>query len=385
MTDTSFSRLTSSPHQLNDYSPLILWVDDDETSLDFGMHFIQRLHYRVQGATDGEQAIQMVEKEKPDLILLDIQMPKMNGYDVCRILKSNPETNMIPILMITGLADKKANIRGIQAGADDYITKPYDIVLLESRINNSLKRKIYYDQILYYQQKLEHYNKDLEEEICHRIREIIDTQEVTIFALAKLAESRNRETGAHLERIRSSCRELAILLKKNNPKYRTIIDDAFINHIFLSSPLHDIGKVGVSDSVLLKPAPLTKEEFEEAKQHTIIGGQTLESAENKLQTHNNFLKMGREIAYYHHEKWDGTGYPYGLTSEEIPLAARILACSDVYDALTHKRVYKSAYTHEEACDIIHDSCGTHFDPDISFLFLENHRLFKEISSRTPDG
>lgn len=372
------------PLEKNNNTPLILWVDDDTVSLGFGMDFIKSLHHEVLGASNGIEALKIVEEHKPDLILLDVDMPEMNGYEVCRHLKSQNATKMIPILMITGLTDVKANVKGIEAGADDYITKPYDLILLKSRIDNSLKRKLYYDQTLYYQKRLEHYNNHLKDEIALQVQDIIDTQEVTIFALAKLAESRNKETGAHLERIRLICREIAILLKKHISQYQKIIDDEFIKHIYLCSPLHDIGKVGVRDSVLLKPGPLNDQEFEEIKKHPTIGGETILSAEKRLRTHNNFLQMGREIAFYHHEKWNGTGYPFGLSMEEIPLSARILACADVYDALKHKRVYKVAYSHEESCEIIREASGDQFDPEICRLFLDNNSIFKKICRQISD-
>lgn len=342
-------------------TPKILWADDDKVNLRFGMDFLKSLGFEGIAANDGQEAYDKVCKELPDLVLLDVNMPKMDGYEVCEKIKNAESTRSIPVIMITALIDTRANIRGIEAGADDYITKPFDLLLLEARIRNSLKNKYYDDRLFYYQKKLTFYNQQLEDEVKVRTQQIVETQQVTIFALGKLAESRDPETGAHLERIRTYCHILASELKRSSP-YKKEIDDAFIENIFRYSPLHDIGKVGIRDSILLKPGKLTKEEFDDMKNHTVIGGRTIESAEKRLDVTSNFLKMGKEIAYCHHEKWDGSGYSFGLRKEDIPLSARILAVADVYDALTHKRCYKPAFSHDKAMAIITDGQGTHFDP-----------------------
>ena len=364
--------------------PKILWADDDVVNLKFGIEFLKKHNFEVVAAKNGKEAYEKILKEYPDVIILDVDMPKMNGYEVCKKIKSHKDFKHIPVIMITGLKDMGANIKGLEAGADDYITKPFNVLLLEIRIKNSLKNKYYYDQLFYYQQKLSYfneklknYNKELEKKVKIRTAQIQETQEVTIFALAKLAESRDPETGAHLERIRLYSRYLAIELQKNS-KYKDLISDEFVENMYRYSPLHDIGKVGIRDSILLKPGKLTPEEFEEMKKHTIIGGRTIELAEKKLKVTSNFLKMGKEIAYCHHEKWNGKGYPFGLKGTQIPLSARILAVADVYDALTHKRVYKPAFPHRKAVNIITEEAGKHFDPYVVETFVNIEKVFEEI-------
>jgi len=368
---------------LNQKTPKILWADDDSVNLRFGIDFIRSLGFEGISARDGQEAYEQVLKEFPDLVLLDVNMPRMNGYEVCEKIKQDETLRSIPVIMITALTDTRANIRGIEAGADDYITKPFDLLLLEARIRNSLKNKYYHDRLFYYQQKLTFYNEQLEHEVKNRTQQIEETQEATIFALAKLAESRDPETGAHLERIRMFCRALANQLRNDSP-YKDQINEEFVDNIFRYSPLHDIGKVGIRDHILLKPGKLTTEEFEIMKQHTVIGGKTIELAEKRLAVSTNFLTMGKEIAYCHHEKWNGAGYPFGLKGQEIPLSARILTIADVYDALSHKRVYKEAFSHDTAREIILEAKGSHFDPWLVESFMDIQDIFNEILYSIPE-
>lgn len=221
------------------------------------------------------------------------------------------------------------------------------------------------------------YNIELEEMVNKKVEEISESQIATIFALVKLSESRDDDTGTHIERTSELCRLMGQLLSVL-PEYKEIINDKYIDNIYKASPLHDIGKVGIPDSILLKPGKLTKEEFDIMKSHTIIGYKTLSEVQRKYKN-NGFIKMGMEIAKYHHEKWDGTGYPIGLSGNKIPVSARIMALVDVYDALRSKRVYKEAFTHERSCEIIKEGRGKHFDPLIVDVFLENNEKFKDIS------
>lgn len=226
------------------------------------------------------------------------------------------------------------------------------------------------------EEKLQKYNNHLEEIVNEKVQEISESQMATIFALVKLSESRDDDTGAHIERTSTLCRLIAERLRAL-PHSADIIDDTFINNIYKASPLHDIGKVGIPDAILLKPGKLTPPEFEIMKTHTILGFDTLSQVQKRY-TQNSFLKMGMEIAKSHHEKWNGTGYPEGLSGEEIPLSARIMALADVYDALRSKRVYKEAFSHEESCAIIEEGSGKHFDPLLIKIFHENHKAFQEI-------
>jgi len=226
------------------------------------------------------------------------------------------------------------------------------------------------------EEKLQKYNNHLEELVNEKVHEISESQMATIFALVKLSESRDDDTGAHIERTSSLCRLIAEKLRAL-PHHPDIIDDNYINNIHMASPLHDIGKVGIPDAILLKPGKLTPPEFEIMKTHTILGFETLSQVQKRY-TQNSFLKMGMDIAKYHHEKWDGTGYPQGLSGEGIPLSARIMALADVYDALRSKRVYKEAFSHEESSAIIEEGSGKHFDPLIIKIFLQNCQAFQEI-------
>jgi putative two-component system response regulator len=345
----------------------ILVVDDLVENTELLANFLKPKGYDVETALDGPEALNRVDLQAPDVILLDLVMPEMSGFEVCQILKQDPRTRHIPIIVVSGLGERDANVRAIEAGADDFLVKPFDAVLLQARIRSSLRTKLLHDQIFEYQDQLESNNMTLEDCVRQRTAQVEQTQQVTVFTLAKLAESRDSETGQHLERMRCYAREVAdeiITL----PKYADAFDTTFAEQIYQSSPLHDIGKVGVPDRILLKPGKLSFEEFEIMKSHATIGGDTLKLADEQAGK-DSFLSMGRDIAYSHHEKWDGSGYPNGLKGEEIPLASRIVAIGDVYDALTSRRPYKEPFSHEKSMEIIYEGRGTHFDPDIVDAFI----------------
>jgi putative two-component system response regulator len=338
--------------------------------------FLTEMGYSVIETENGHQALEGVMREKPDIVILDIMMPEMDGIEVCRIIKSNPVTKIIPVIIITGLGDDDHHLKALDAGADDFLTKPFRIPFLRARLKALLALKLMSNASLGYQESLKRMNVSLMEKL-------INTQDVTIIALAKLVEFRDPETGEHLERMREYSRALALVLRKL-PQYRHYITDRYIENLYKSSPLHDIGKVGIRDEILLKPARLTVGEFELMKQHTTIGGNALGAAVQFAGMEKSFLDMGKEIAYSHHEKWDGTGYPRGLQGEQIPLSARILALADVYDALTSKRVYKQAFTHEQARTIICEECTNHFDPDVLNAFLQIESEILDIRKRFRD-
>ena len=346
----------------------ILVVDDTETNIDILMETLGD-DYDIRVALDGESALENVEEEKPDLILLDIMMPGMDGYEVCRILKDDPRTNDIPIIFLTAMADEQNEAKGLALGAVDYVTKPFSPELVKARVSNQLELKKHQDH--------------LQELVALRTQELALTQEVTIYSLASLAETRDPETGGHILRTQRYVRALAQQLK-TTPAFDHILTDEVIDLLYKSAPLHDIGKVGVADSILLKPGKLTDEEFTEMKNHTIYGRDALKIAEEKLGD-NSFMQYARQIAYTHHEKWDGSGYPGALKGEEIPVCGRLMAIADVYDALISKRVYKPPFSHAKAMDIITKESGTHFDPVMVENLLTIEDKFLHIAASLADS
>jgi len=356
--------------------PRVLVAEDIPANRQVLTQFLVEMGYSVIETENGREALNMVVSEKPDIVILDIKMPEMDGIEVCRIIKSNPVTKFIPVIIITALGDEEHHLQALDAGADDFLTKPFKVHFLRARLKSLLALKLMSDASFGYQESLKRINVDLMEKL-------ITTQDVTIIALAKLAEFRDPETGEHLERMREYSKALAMELRKL-PKYRYYINDRYIENLYKSSPLHDIGKVGIRDDVLLKPGKLTTDEFELMKKHTTIGGDALGAAIRFTGMEKSFLDMGKEIAYSHHEKWDGTGYPKGLTEEQIPLSARILALADVYDALTSKRVYKDAFSHDTAYRIILEETSNHFDPDVLRAFKQIEMQFLDIRERYQD-
>lgn len=365
----------------------ILFVDDEKDILSsLEKIFADDNDLELFFANNAEKGLDILNKVKIDLIISDHSMPKMSGIELFKITKNKyPDTLRI---LLTGYSDLKNAIIAINEGEIyRYITKPWDILELKGAINTALdyiKLKNENENMV---KEIELYNLELEEKVAIRTKEIKDVQEVAIFSLARLSESRDPETGEHLIRIREYCKLISLLLINNN-LYKDIIDNNFIENIYQSSPLHDIGKVGIPDHILLKPGKLSPEEFEIMKQHTIIGGKTLEDAEKKIKNiyeKESFLTMGKIIAYHHHEKWDGSGYPYGLRDNKIPLCARITCISDVYDALTSKRPYKEAFSHEKALEIIKSENEKQFDPAIVDVFINMNNEFKKISQKYKDS
>ena len=363
--------------------PTILVVDDMPENIALMRRLLEPKGYTISEALSGPAALELVAMDPPDVILLDLIMPDMNGFEVCDRLKRDLVTRHIPIIIITGVAEHEANIRALEAGVDDFLIRPIDPVLLDARIRSSVKSKALQDQVIKYQRRLEVDNQALEERVRERTAQLERTQQVTMFSMARLAESRDPETGEHLERMRRYVREIAIEMG-SWPKYDGIIDSGFVEILYYSSPLHDIGKVGIPDQILLKPGKLTVEEFDIMKTHTLVGGDTLKAADEEAGG-NSFLMMGRDIAYFHHEKWDGNGYPYGMSGEEIPLPARIVALGDAYDALTSKRPYKEPFTHEKSRDIILEAAGSHFDPDVIEAFKARDSRFIKIRDKYKDS
>jgi putative two-component system response regulator len=354
----------------------ILVVDDLDANRKMLSTFLTPMGYFVVEASDGEDALERFQEHRPDLMILDLNMPKMDGFEVCRKLKSNPDTKIVPIVVITGLGDDQSHLKALEMGADDFLAKPFNIHFLKAKIKSLLSLKRLYDENREYQNRLKQDNISL-------MQQVIGTQDVTIIALAKLAEFRDPDTGEHLERMREFAGVLALELSKS-PKYQDYITDQYIETIYKSTPLHDIGKVGIPDSVLLKPGKLTREEFEIMKRHSEIGGDAIASAIKLSKMGESFLDMAKFIAYHHHEKWAGSGYPMGLKDDDIPLSARITALADVYDALTTKRVYKPAFPHEKAKEILKEGSGSQFDPEIVAAFLSKENEFIKIKEEYKD-
>ncbi|MBF0410922.1 MAG: response regulator [Candidatus Riflebacteria bacterium] len=348
------------PDIFDQYVPNVLIVDDTPANLKVLCEMLKGRGFKVRPVPSGKLALQAAEKEIPDIILLDIMMPEMDGYEVCRKLKENSKLKDVPIIFISALNDTKDIVKALTAGGVDYITKPFQFEEVNARSNTHLK-------VHHLQRELEKHNFHLEELVKEQVKEISSSQMATIFALAKLAEYRDDDTGTHLIRVRKYCKMLAIRLSESALQKQ--IDLSFIENLSNTSPLHDIGKVGIPDIVLLKPGKVTPAEFEIIKKHTIIGSNTMEEV-LKTYTRNTFIHMGISIARSHHEKWNGSGYPDGLSREGIPLCARIVAVADVYDALRTKRVYKPAFSHEKAREIIISDSEKHFDPLVVKAFIE---------------
>ena len=354
----------------------VLVVDDTPDNLSL-MGGLLRDHYHVKVANQGEKALKIAQGEQPpDLILLDIMMPGMDGYEVCRRLKANLHTRDIPVIFLTARADMEDERLGLALGAVDYITKPISPPILLARVATHLALKASADF-------LRDKSAYLEREVALRTLEVQAIQDVTIMAMTSLAETRDNETGNHIRRTQLYVKALAEHLR-DHPRFAHVLTDRMVDLLYKSAPLHDIGKIGIPDAILLKPGKLTVQEFEVMKTHTTLGRNAIEEAERRLGMRVAFLSVSKEIAYSHQEKWDGSGYPEGLKGDAIPVSARLMAVADVYDALISKRVYKPAFPHEQACAAIVKGRGTHFDPDMVDAFVAIAQDFLRISQRYPD-
>ena len=357
--------------------PTILVVDDSSDNLTL-LNELLSDKYDVKVAKNGEIALRIAHvKPHPDLILLDVVMPVMDGFETCKKLKENPDTKYIPVIFLTAKSAIIDEEMGFNIGAVDYIMKPISPPVLKARVNTHLSLKNSADF-------LRDKNDYLESEIAKRTQQLEVIQNVTIMTLSSLAETRDNETGAHIIRTQYYVKDLAEKLVKNN-YYSDILTPNMIDLLYKSAPLHDIGKVGIPDHILLKPGKLTVEEMAIMKTHPSIGLKAIEQAEMRLGTDVAFLKLAKVIAYSHHEKWNGSGYPLGLTGEDIPLAGRLMAVADVYDALISRRIYKPGKSHEEAIAIIVEGKGTHFDPILIDLLVNSHQDFANIAHDHPDS
>ena len=355
----------------------VLVVDDTADNLTLLSDLLKDA-YRVKVANSGEKALRIIASgNPPDIVLLDIMMPGMDGYEVLRRLKGLPGTADVPVIFLTALSEEDDERIGLELGAVDYITKPVSAPIMLARVRTHLQMKAARDF-------LKDKNEFLEDEVARRMRELAAVQDVTIMCMASLAETRDNETGNHIRRTQHYVRVLAQHLSPH-PRFAAALSSDEIPLLFKSAPLHDIGKVGIADRILLKPGKLTPEEFEDMKRHPALGRDAIMAAERQLDTPVSFLRHAREIAYCHHEKWDGTGYPQGLSGDAIPVSARLMALADVFDALISRRVYKPPFDMEKSVGIIREGRGTHFDPDVVDAFLANLPTFRGIADRYADS
>jgi len=354
----------------------ILVIDDTPDNLSL-MSALLKDSYKVKVANHGDKGLKIATSENPpDLILLDVMMPDIDGYQVCRQLKANAATRDIPVIFLTAKSEEDEEQKGLELGAVDYITKPINPSIVLARIKTQLQLKAAAD---FLKDKAAY----LEGEVAKRTQEVSAIQDVTILAMASLAETRDSDTGNHIRRTQYYVKALAEKLRPN-PRFTAFLTDQNINTLFKSAPLHDIGKVGIPDCILLKPGRFEPHEMEIMKTHTTLGRDAIQQAENALGIEVEFLTVAKEIAFCHQEKWNGSGYPSGLSGDDIPISARLMAVADVYDALVSRRVYKEGMPHEKAVQIIIDGKGSHFDPDMVDAFIEIQGEFLAIAQRYAD-
>ncbi len=363
---------------------IILLIDDDPAVLE-ALNECLRPHYQTRIATRGQKGLELARLQpRPDLILLDVELPDMKGYTVCSALKQDMLTAQIPVMFLSSHTDVFDITRGLQLGAVDYVTKPVAPPILLARVQTHLRLReasdFLRDQNVHLETLVSRRTRDLEA----RTLELQHSQDLTIFALGSIAETRDNETGNHIYRTSAYVEVMARRLasRSSPPPESAAMRDWEM--IWKSAPLHDIGKVGIPDNILLKPGKLTTEEFEVMKRHTVLGRDAIRTAELRVKSEGSFLRVASEIAYSHHERWDGTGYPQGIRGDDIPLSARLMALADVYDALVSKRVYKPPMPHATALEIIREGRGSHFDPEVLDVFLETSDAFADINLRYSD-
>ncbi len=358
-------------------SAWILAVDDLPENLGLLGDLLQGAGYRVKAASSGRTALRYAAREPhPDLILLDVMMPEMDGYEVLEQLRRDPVTREIPVIFLTALSETAEEERGLELGAADYITKPIRPAVLLARVRTQLEVK-------QAREWLKDRNAFLWAEVDRRMQENEMIQAASIRALAHLAEIRDSETGNHILRTQAYVHLLATRVK-GLPRFSVVLSDRYVELVSRSAPLHDIGKVGIPDAILLKPGKLTAEEWQIMKTHARLGAEAIELAERDMDKPLEFLALAKEIAHWHHERWDGSGYPDGLKGDEIPVSARLMALADVFDALISRRVYKAAMSFDEARDIIAADRGRHFDPDVVDAFLSGYDEFVAVARCYPE-
>ena len=347
----------------------IFVVDDNLTNLTVAKNVLSGA-YNIFTINSGPRLFKILESKIPDLILLDINMPDMDGYDVIRQLKTNVNTFHIPVIFLTALDDEDTEFEGLSLGAVDYIIKPFSPLLLLKRIELHLL-------VESQKQELINYNNNLEKMVEEKVKTVIDLKNALLRTMAELVEHRDKDTGGHIDRTQKYVKVLIDAMRENKV-YVDEVEGWDEQLVIQSSQLHDVGKISVSDSILLKPGKLTPEEFETMKRHAAFGCKIIEDIIANTYD-SEFLSYAKHFAVSHHEKWDGTGYPNGLSGESIPLLGRLMAIADVYDALTTDRPYKEAFCHEKAVTIILEGRGAHFDPNLVDIFVKVADEFKNIS------
>jgi putative two-component system response regulator len=355
----------------------ILVVDDTPANLSL-LSSLLSPRWRVRLAPSGAKALALVKRQAPDLIVLDVMMPELDGYDVCRQLKADPATRDIPVLFITALSQPEDETRGFSCGGADFIHKPFNPATVLSRVATQLEAKAWRDA-------LRQRNAGLQEALAERLAEVNLLREATLHVMISFAEFRDEDTGFHVRRTQEYVRTLAHWLAAQ-PGNAMQLDDERIDHIAKSAPLHDIGKVAIPDGILLKPGRLTADEMTVMRTHSMQGWEMLRRAAERMGDQGSlFLQYGMEIARHHHERWDGTGYPDGLAGEAIPLSARLMAVADVYDALISRRPYKAPMSHADARDFIVSASGGHFDPQVVQALLATQETLQDIARQWNDG
>ncbi len=347
----------------------VLVVDDEPLNRELLEDLLAPLGYEVETAQDGEEALRAVRDSPPDVVLLDVMMPGMDGFQVARRLKSGEETRPIPIVMVTSLTEVADRVRALEAGAGDFLTKPVDKAELRATVAAQVQVKAYHDHMARYQQELQAEVDRRTAELRRALERVAAASLETIIRLSRAAEYKDEDTGRHVMRMSLSAACIA---------RRLGLPEADVDALRSAAPLHDIGKIGVPDHILLKPGSLTIQEWEIMKQHTRIGGKILQGSDSEV------IRLGETIALTHHERWDGTGYPEGLREAGIPLPGRVTAIADVFDALMSKRPYKPAYPAAQALRIIRRERGRHFDPDVVDAFFEVREEILAIGERHRD-
>ncbi|HHX50494.1 MAG TPA: response regulator [Clostridia bacterium] len=356
----------------------VVVIDDSRLERAILIGCLAPLGFEIIESDGSGDCVGLVLEKQPDLIILDLIMARMDGIEICRHLKKKEETRLIPVVMVTGYTDRQARIQGIEAGADDFLMKPVDRVELLARVKSLLKVREYHE----YARKKDYYQtleRMVKEKTAQLEKALVELQGAnvnlteayldTIYRLSIAAEYRDEDTAGHIKRISHYSAEISRQLG---------LPGSLVEDIFYASPLHDVGKIGVPDHILLRPGKLKEEDWEIMKSHTVIGAKILGDSDSKL------LQVAEQIALSHHEKYDGTGYPAGLAGQNIPLVGRIAAMADVFDALTSKRVYKPVYTNEEALKYIEGANGKHFDPEVTQAFFSGLDNILEIQREFQD-
>jgi len=354
---------------------VILIVDDIEINREILRETLQD-DYLVIEASGGEEALEILFGANgepaailPNTVLLDVMMPNIDGFQVLERIKNNEVTKNIPVLFITAADDEKTESRGLISGAADYITKPFNTDVVKARVVNHVN--------------LARYSHKLEQLVSTKTKEVTRTYESTLEVLATIIEYRNLESGAHIRRT-TLLTDVLITKMLEDERFKDALSNESLVSLIKASALHDIGKIGIPDGILLKPGRLTPEEFDIIKTHTTVGSQIIDSISETLPDNDQYLKYANEICHFHHERWDGTGYPTGLAGDEIPLSARVISIVDVYDALTSPRCYKEAYSHEVSLGILKEGRGTQFDPNIVDIISKVESEFRKIEEAYRD-